>query len=84
MCTGSPWVVLRAINAMRHAFVDSFHTKAEAFDRAHELAREYQQGNGGGGIEFGRTAHELPPDRGLMDCEYVSVGDDAMWVVFEA
>lgn len=71
MCTRSPWVVLRALNAMSHAFVDAHHTKLEAFVGAHELAREKQRVHGGE-IQFGWTAHELPPDRGVTECEHVA------------
>lgn len=83
MCTGSPWIVLRAINGLNHLFVDACHSKLGAFVRAHELAREHQQGNGGE-IQFGRTAHAIPPRRSIQECEFVAVDDDPMWVVFEA
>ncbi|QKY20645.1 hypothetical protein B4589_009735 [Halolamina sp. CBA1230] len=68
---------------MHHAFVDAFYTKLEAFAKAHELARDQQQQREGE-IEFGTTAHDLPPSRGVTECEFVGVVDDARWVVFQS
>ena len=83
MCSGSPWVVLRAINGLHHLFVDATSTKLEAFSKAHDLAREYRQSNGGE-VVFGTTAHAIPPKRTLQECEFVAVNDDPMWVVFQS
>lgn len=83
MCTGPAWVVLRALTPLNHAFFAATNTKIDALATAHDLAREHQRKNGGG-IQYGETTHAIPPDSTMRDCEYVAVGDEAMWVVVQA
>ncbi|AEN06111.1 hypothetical protein Halar_2457 [halophilic archaeon DL31] len=82
MCTGSPWVVLEAVTPLTHVFYAAKNSKIDAMAEAHRLARA-QQRQHGGEITYGQTAHEIPPNKTVRECEYVAVGSEAMWVVVQ-